>query len=1405
MRGHATAQTLTQALKQAGAAQNGRTTTRRREGFSRPNRPQKKALSSLFWITAMPSTARTFRIFVSSTFEDLKAERDALQRDVFPRLRKLCEQHGARFQAVDLRWGVRDEAALDQKTMEICLREIRRCQATGVRPNFIVLLGDRYGWQPMPPRVLAAEWDALRRHLGVTDSLADTWYRLDENAVPSEYVLQRRNGAATDPGTWSEVEQTLRPALAAAARSAGIAGKALSKYEDSATHQEILAGLGETEEDRQHVFGFFRRPSSSVDARLEAVKALIPNATEFTSDNVQSLCDAVYTRLAEIIESEARRFEDRPPLVVEVETHDRFAQDRSRVFYGRRKELEAITDYLCGGERRPLVLHGASGSGKSAVMAKASLEWRGPGRVIRRFIGASPASADGHGLLTGLCRQMAPGETPVDFVQLARTFQERLTAVADGAAEPMVLFLDALDQLAEGDPARDLSWLPRELPPGVKVIVATTVEAENLPVGVALAIEPMTNAEGEGALDEWLREAGRRLQPWQREKVLAEFELCGLPLYLKLAAEESRLWTSYASDGEWRLGDGVAGVIDGLFARLSSETEHGPVLVSCGLGYLAAARHGLTEDEILEVLTIDDAVWEDFDQHRHHAVSERRLPAVVWSRLSLDLEPYLSERAAPGGTVITFYHRQLAERTAARFLAGSELEARHQGLANYFAEKPAWLDDARNVANARRAVELPFQQRGAGDWKAAEATLLDCQFLLAKCAAELVVDLDADYRAVLDAAPQESLRLIHGAMVLSLHVLARDSRQYASQMVGRLLGHRQQPGVAKFIEEITEAAPRPWLRPLIPCLDAPGGSLLLTLEGHKKMVSSVAVTANGKRAVSASDDRTLKVWDLETGRALRTLEGHSDGVKGVALTADGKRAVSASADKTLKVWDLDTGRALRTLEGHSDGVKGVALTADGKRAVSASDDRTLKVWDLETGRELRTLIGHTGPVSHAVVTADERRVVSASWDKTLKVWDLKTGCELHTLEGHTEMVSSVAVTADGKRAVSAAFDKKVKVWDLETGHVLRTLEEDHWVTAAAVTADGKRAVSASSPVMKVWDLETGCELRTLVGHSGQVTDVAVTADGKRAVSASADSTLKVWDLESHRRQYRLGGHTHMVVTVAVTQNGMRVVSASSSVIKVSFLETGGECFTLVGHTGPVSHAVVTADERRVVSASWDKTLKVWDLKTGCELRTLEGHTDQVNSVAVTTDGKRAVSASNDRTLKVWNLETGREIRTLEGHTQWVDAVAVTADGRLAVSGSWDMTLRVWDLETGFELCQLNQYLPGSGVAMTAIGNRAVFGSTELEVLDLEAGTLVEVGSFTALHKVLALAADGERVVLGSDDDSSRYTLMLLDLEKRSIIATFECEGRAGCCAWVTPTQIVAGDDTGRLYFLALEH
>jgi WD40 repeat protein len=1397
----------------------------------------KKTLSSLFRASAMPIATRTFRVFVSSTFEDLKAERDALQRDVFPKLRKLCEQHGARFQAIDLRWGVRDEAALDQQTMEICLREIRRCQATGVRPNFIVLLGDRYGWQPLPARIPAAEFDALLPHIPAGDAraLATQWYWLDENAVPAEYCLQPRMGEFVTLAAWNPVEKTLHQALAKAARVAGLPEKELVKYEASATHQEILAGLGEKEEDRQHVFGFVRRRAGDTDARLEEVKSQL-RVREFEPGNMTALCDLVLAQLRPVIEEEVKRFENRPALDLEVEAHDRFAEERCRIFTGRQAVLDTIADYIRGPERRPLVLHGESGSGKSAVIAKASQQYQRPGRMIRRFIGASPESASGHALLTSLCRQMAPGDTPVDYAQLENTFKERLSAAA--GEQPLVLFIDALDQLAAGDPARDVTWLPPELPPHVKVIVSTTSDGERLPTGLLVHLERMAQSEGERALDELLWEAQRTLQPWQRATVLAHFERCGLPLYLKLAAEESRLWKSYAPQDACALGEGVTGIIDTLFDRLSSNTNHGPTLVERSLGYLAAARYGLTEDEALDLLTADDTVWNDFDQRKHHEVSERRLPVVVWSRLSLDLEPYLTERSAPGGTVIAFYHRQLAERVAGRFLAGAELQARHSNLARYFSAKPAWLDEGRKAPNARRSVELVFQQRGAWDWTGAEETLFDCQFLLSKCAAGLPLDLEADYRTLSAEAPEEALPhrqalgLIQGALTLSMHVLARDWRQYASQMVGRLLGMPNMPEVARFVNELTASASRPWIRPLHPCLDGPGGVLLRVLEGladpqwkgslAPDLKPAVAVSADGKRAVTAFRDETIKVWDLERGRETYTLEGHSAKVLSVAVTADGRRAVSASYDKTLKMWDLETGRELRTLEGHSDYVDCVAVTADGKRAVSASGDWTLKVWDLETGRELRTLEGHSGYVDCVAVTADGKRAISTSYDRTLKVWELETGRTLRTLEVDRS-IDSVAVTADGKRAVSASCVSSrescvssMKVWDLETGRTLRTLEvDDAAVYSVAVTADGRRAVSASSEgKLRVWDLESGIVLHTLEGHSHWVTGVSVTADGRRAVSVSTDNTLRFWDLEGGTRAVPIG-HSECVLGVALTAEGKLAVSASGDkTLKVWDVRLGSELYTLEGHSHGVRCVAVTADGKRAISASFGKTLRVWNLENGRELRSLKNRSYGVEGVAVTADGKRAVSVSWGDEPTVWDIETGRVLRLLESPigtdpelSLSLTCVAVTADGKQAVSASSIGVPTVWDIETGQILQEpedsSDEKVWAKSVAISGDGRRVVFAANHdaLMVWDLAVGRALWVlQGHSGPVKAVAVAADGKWAVSASFDK----TLKVWNLETGEVVGTFFCETYPLCCGCTAPNLIAAGDEGGRVYFLALE-
>lgn len=334
-------------------------------------------------------------------------------------------------------------------------------------------------------------------------------------------------------------------------------------------------------------------------------------------------------------------------------------------------------------------------------------------------------------------------------------------------------------------------------------------------------------------------------------------------------------------------------------------------------------------------------------------------------------------------------------------------------------------------------------------------------------------DLQLDYVRA-HYPEKEALEMIRGAVRLSSNAITTDPSQFPSQMVGRLMTFQEDSAVMLFANEVVERASMRWLRPLHATLRPPEISLISPLRQHSGAVCSVALSGDGRLAVSASWDHTLKVWDLASGREPRTLESHRGPVYAVALSWDGRLAVSASENRTLMVWNPVSRYYLRTLTGHTGPVNAVALSGDGRLAISASWGGTVKVWDIGGGHELRTFTAHDLSVYGVALSGDGQLAVSVSEDRTLKVWEVSSSCRLRTLTGHTGPVTAVALSADGRLAVSASADQTLKVWDLKTGR----------------------------------------ELRTLTGHASSVTAVAVTANGQHAVSASHDNTVKLWNLET---------------------------------------------------------------------------------------------------------------------------------------------------------------------------------------------------------------------------------------------------------------------------------------------------
>jgi len=296
-------------------------------------------------------------------------------------------------------------------------------------------------------------------------------------------------------------------------------------------------------------------------------------------------------------------------------------------------------------------------------------------------------------------------------------------------------------------------------------------------------------------------------------------------------------------------------------------------------------------------------------------------------------------------------------------------------------------------------------------------------------------------------------------------------------------------------------------------------SLAKTLSGHSDSVWSVALSPDGQTLVSGSQDQTIKVWHLDTGKLLRTLAGHSQAVWSIALSPDGKTLASGSSDNTIKLWNLSSGKLLRTLAGHSQAVRAIALSPDGKTLASGSSDNTIKLWNLSSGKLLRTLAGHSQAVRAIALSPDGQTLVSGSSDNTIKLWNLSSGKLLRTFFGHTNRVISVALSPDGQFLASGSVDKTIKIWNLSSGKLLHTLSRNSdWGNSIAISPDGRTVVAGIGDIIKIWNLNTGELLHTLSGHSSDITSISLSANGKQLVSGSRDKTIKIWQLSTASRR-----------------------------------------------------------------------------------------------------------------------------------------------------------------------------------------------------------------------------------------------------------------------------------------------
>lgn len=572
----------------------------------------------------------------------------------------------------------------------------------------------------------------------------------------------------------------------------------------------------------------------------------------------------------------------------------------------------------------------------------------------------------------------------------------------------------------------------------------------------------------------------------------------------------------------------------------------------------------------------------------------------------------------------------------------------------------------------------------------------------------------------------------------------------------------------------------------------------LVLRGHDGPVISASWSPDGKSVVTASEDGNARVFQADGAAPPVLLKGHEGAVIAVAWSPDGKRVLTASLDGTARVFSADGAGQPIVLSGHTGALTAALWTPDGARVVTASSDGTAMLFNADGAGKPVVLKGHTADVLALAISKDGTKIATGSRDKTVRVWDATGKGRPVALSGNEGSVYQVAFSQDGLRVASASADRTARVFSVDgKGEPVVLRGHELSVSFVSWSLDGKYVATASADkTARIWPSDGAGIPLVLAGHEAPIRSVTWSPDGKRVLTAasdrgggSTDNTAKVWSVEplaSLPRESRGGGFFHAASTAAACD---RVAAAYDDNSARLFLTDGSsEPVVFKGHEGWVASASLSPDGSRVATAAFDNTSRVFQADGKGAPVVLKGHEAAVRSASWSLDGSRIVTASDDLTARVFMADGSGAPVVLKGHTDWLSSAIFSPDGARVVTTSLDQTARIFKADGSGEPVVLAEHKGGvNAAAFCPDGQRVITASEDrtARIFKVEGGPSIRVlrGHGGAVLRVIC-SPDGKRVATSSADKTIRIWSLeqplppaVIDVSSPAIALSFLDDGQ----------------------------